>query len=213
MPRIDRDWLESNTTLPDLVDDRECVGHGQPPGSGASATDGAEAGVEVTIPARTLSRRLMVFVLILGALVALGYLTDVIELHDATSHAVSGSEFNNRATVYVFRSDSHAGKNLPLDISLDGITSGSIRRKQYLVFPVTRGVHRISAGCPSGCGIPTIRFDADYVSGRTYYFLIDSSFLYGRHQMIVGSNVQQLEGGPAHFLLRTYKAGKRDGGG
>lgn len=161
---------------------------------------------ENPVPLHTIHKFLVVFVLGVGALLVLGYMTHVIQLQDVTSRAAPGSEFKNRATVYVFRNDSHAGDNGPLDVSLDGSEAGAIRRKTYLDFPVSGGKHRITVRC-SRCGVPTITFEASYVTGETYYFLIEPFAMDGYGTQGVGSKMSQLRAGSAHLLLRTYERG------
>ena len=167
MPKVDREWMERNTTLASPHDDVEDAR--VPRGGESTSTTGLEnADAEVIVPKRRFRKGLMVLALVLLGAVVLGRATRVIPIHDPARHAAPGSLFDNRATVYVFRGDSRAGRDYSLVISLDGRPSGSVGPSHYLVFPVTGGQHRITAGCASACSIPTIRFDADYAPGKTY---------------------------------------------
>jgi hypothetical protein len=86
--------------------------------------------------------------------------------------AEAGSEYENDATVYVFRENNFAGGAWAVEVLVDGVSRATLRTKTYASFPVTPGSRQIKFHWQSMIGSknPDIAILADLSASKTYYF-------------------------------------------
>lgn len=144
-------------------------------------------------------------VLVAAAIGALGgCATTPHRLTNAVQLAADGSAFAGKATVYVLRDSSGSGMAWPVTVKMDGISQGSIRRETYVWFGVTPGRHDLLASWPALSGEPDVAVNAEFLAGKTYYFVFGTSFGIAGRAMRLGAGLGQIDVANATQRLRTY---------
>jgi len=124
-------------------------------------------------------------------------------LGDSSRFASEGTAFDGQATVYVMRDLSGAGMAWPVSIKLDSVEKGSVRRETYVRFAAAPGRHDILADWNSLSGLPDIAINGEFVAGKTYYFVLGTSFNTTGKMMQFGTGF-----GPIDPRLGANLAGK-----
>ena len=119
--------------------------------------------------------------------------------------AVAGSVYEAKATAYVLRDASMSGMVWPVNVKLDDVSQGSIRRETYVKFGIFPGRHTLLAAWPSVSGEPDAAVSAEFSAGKTYYFVFSPSFEVAGPMMRYGASLVQVDGADASKRLRIYE--------
>ncbi|MES2825205.1 MAG: hypothetical protein V4732_16495 [Pseudomonadota bacterium] len=85
-----------------------------------------------------------------------------------------GSEFGEKSTLYVFRSENTLAPGFSFAVVIDEGSMASLMKQQFAAIPVTSGSHIINFDCRFPCGA-TPKFKIDVEKGKTYYLLFAQS--------------------------------------
>jgi hypothetical protein len=85
--------------------------------------------------------------------------------------AEAGSNYKDKATLYVFRENTFASGGWSLEVSVDGVKRTTLRTKTYALFPVESGKHNVKFHWLAlGAGNPDIALTVEFSPDKTYYF-------------------------------------------
>lgn len=147
--------------------------------------------------------RFLVVGLLLAALC--GCATKPFAVADASPYASQGSIYDGQATVYVMRDTSRAGMAWPVNVRLDGVQKGSLRRETYVRFAATPGRHDVLAHWNRLSALGEVAFNSNFESGKTYYVVIGTDFAAYGSIMEVGTSLGLVKPSVGAQLVATYQ--------
>jgi hypothetical protein len=128
---------------------------------------------------------------------------------DPEKYAVDGSVFPGAGTVYFFRGAGRAASMATFEIRVDGTAIANIRKKQHVAIPVAEGTHQIFVGCTNGCGYPGVNMEAEFRTGRTYFFMIGNDASVRMPTISLQTGVDQIDSSDASRLMQEFPQAKQ----
>jgi hypothetical protein len=120
------------------------------------------------------------------------------------------------AHVFLLRSNSLTGATRSFTVHLDGKKTAKLPwRRTSTELKLPEGMHTIKISCPSGCSLRPLAFQASFVAGQEYYFLIDPKYkrvvdfemrVVTESTITFTSQIQQIARDEYLRLIETYSA-------
>lgn len=98
--------------------------------------------------------------------------TKVFVVQSPDTLAEAGSDYKDKATLYVFRENTFTSGAWSLEVSVDGVKRTTLRTKNYAVFPAEPGKHDVKFHWLSMglAGNKDIAVSIEFSPDKTYYF-------------------------------------------